>query len=311
MAPLASRQQTNSQITYDELSNIIERGLQLLEEGDVSSEDCDNDETDSRTSSQASGPQHAISFAPATKVHEIMGLEEYSEKELRRCWYSPEEKEKMNASKDKIVARLEAGKKPRSDMTYRGLECWTTKGGQKLDENIARSVNSVMDEQDRQWALNCDDWDKIAEVSAAVTVDSGRIAREVALEDEKEAQLVWQSLEDLSVASQHSSMDESVPEYPRKQIFDILKKRCSSSKAKRREGSSQQSSLSTEPKPSEYDDKEKRKSKKSKKSKKSSKKSRRSCGDPSGPVKRSASQESSELLLRMVSAGRQMASLKV
>jgi hypothetical protein len=297
----ASRQQKTSQLTYEELNNIIGRGLEILNDCDSPSEVDQNDETDSGTSSQSSRSHRAIQFSPANKVFEIMTLEEYSEKELRRCWYSPEEKEKICHSKDKIVARLEAGKKPRSDMIYRGLECWTIKGGQELDENIARSVNSVMDEQDRQWALNCDDWNAIAEVSAAVTADSGKIAREVAIEDEKEAKLAWEAVDDLSAASQHSTMSESVPATTRKHIFDVLK-RHSSSHAKRRVGATEEQSLA------EAEEK-RRKTKKSKKT--SSKKSRRSCSDPPAPVKRSASQDASELLLKMVSAGRQMASMKL
>jgi hypothetical protein len=302
----STRQGKQSQRTYDELNDIIGRGLQILDDFEASPEIDQNDETDSsNTSSQSSGPQRAIRFAPANKVLQIMTLEEYSDKELRRCWYSPEEKEKMNNSKDKIVARLEAGKKPRVDMTYRGLECWTTAGGQELDENIARSVNAIMDEQDRQWAYNDDDWNKISEISAAVTVESSKVARRVAMKDEKEARMAWEDSDDLSVSSSHSTMSEIVPVISsRKQLFDVLK-RSSSHHAKRREGSTENASSEPESKD------KRRKSKKSKKSKKTSKKSRRSCPDPPAPVKRSASQDASELLLKMVSAGRQMSSMKV
>lgn len=268
--------------------------------------------------SSSSGPQRAVTFAITNKLFEIMSLEDYSEKEIRRCWYSPEEKEKMNHSKDKLVARMEAGKPLKGDMTYRGLECWTTAGGEELDANIARVVDAVMDEQDRQWAENNDDFELIAKVSSVATSGSAELAREIAVQDEKEAKSAWETMEDMSVTSMHSSNSLDVPANARKERFCVLKRR-SSSKSKKRtsetpEENTQVPAVSDDDSCKSKSSKDKRsksRDSKHKKSKKDPKKSRRSSVDPPAPVKRTTSQDASDILLKMLATSRHLNAIKL
>jgi hypothetical protein len=189
-------------------------------------------------------------------------------------------------------------------MTYRGLECWTVKGGKELDEKIAKVVNAVMDEQDRQWAVNSDDFDLIAAISAKATVDSAVIARELAVQDERDAKLAWESFEDMSVSSQHSSTCDLVAANPRKGVFSPGKKRATTkTSSKRRESKTEKAeklvSVNTvhENLIMNLCKTEKGKSKSSKSKK--PKKAKRSNVDPPAPVRRSPSQNASDLLMKM------------
>jgi hypothetical protein len=144
-----------------------------------------------------------ITFAVAIKRQEIPSHEDYSEKELKKCWYTDADKEKMQVTKDKTVARIEKGKPAKGSVPYRGLECWTTVGGELLDQHISVVVAAVMDEQDAQWDADSDDRARIAAVSLAATGHSQEKAYRVAAEDERAALLAWSLHED---ASQQSSL---------------------------------------------------------------------------------------------------------
>eukprot|EP00529_Nitzschia_sp_RCC80_P010227 CAMPEP_0113490664 /NCGR_PEP_ID=MMETSP0014_2-20120614/27163_1 /TAXON_ID=2857 /ORGANISM="Nitzschia sp." /LENGTH=759 /DNA_ID=CAMNT_0000384443 /DNA_START=95 /DNA_END=2374 /DNA_ORIENTATION=- /assembly_acc=CAM_ASM_000159 len=132
-----------------------------------------------------------ITFKESELGHEVEFIEshkEYNSKERGNCWYSAKDKERMMSRHERVVARMEKKKAPKNDdQSYRGLESWTTEGAQHLDEVIALSVNAVMDEQDRQWKVNVDDFDLIAARATEVTNESGRRARIVGMEDQKEA----------------------------------------------------------------------------------------------------------------------------
>lgn len=284
----------------DFINNIIDEATRILEDADF---DFDIDEND-EFSSSSSGPQRTVTFSDELRFHEIIGREDYTEKEIRRSWYSAEEKERMIQSKDKMVARLESGKLPKGDMTYRGLECWTVKGGKELDEKIAKVVNAVMDEQDRQWAVNSDDFDLIAAISAKATADSAVIARDLAVQDERDAKLAWESFEDMSVSSQHSSTCDLVAANPRKGVFSPGKKRATTkTSSKRRESKTEKAEKRVSVDTVQENlimnlcktEKGKSKSSKSKKPKKA----RRSNVDPPAPVRRSPSQNASDLLMKM------------
>lgn len=319
MSPRAEAPTQEMGRTKEYLRNILTEATQIVEESTFDVDENDVSESYSSSSSSSSsrscGPQRAIHFSPDIEYHEIICLEDYTEKELRKCWYSPEEKDKMNRNKDKVVARLEAGKPAKRDMTYQGLHCWTTAGGQALDESIALVVNSVMDEQDRQWAANQDDFERIAEISASVTSHSARAALSTGLSDEMEARLAWEYPgDDISMASEHSDDLDDIDEAPavsRRNLFSVvpptLTRRSSKVQQFARMG------VTPPPPPAPKKTKEsssKSKSKKSKKSKKSSEKSRRKATlDPPAPLERTHSQDGTDVLIKMRSVSRNMAVL--
>lgn len=137
-----------------------------------------------------------VRFSEALLRYDILSLDDYTKKELKKCWYTEEDKEKMNKSHNKLVRRYETGKRCKRNMTYRGLECWTDKGAAKLDEAISRTVDAVMDEQDAQWAAGVDNWNRISSLSRAVSKESRNKAREIAEEDRREARFAYETNEE-------------------------------------------------------------------------------------------------------------------
>jgi len=169
------------------LQEILTQASKVAEWDVEKDDETDTTEMMSFNSSLSRGLHRGVTFDETCIQIEIMPLDEYTAREKKRCWYNEQDKERMANAKERAVARLERGKPPSQSSTYRGLECWTSKGGQELDENIARVVAAVMDEQDRQWASNCDDMDAFARVSKSVTAHCIPKALDTAAKDEQEA----------------------------------------------------------------------------------------------------------------------------
>lgn len=144
-------------------------------------------------------------------IREIESHRDFSTRERNRCWWSPSEKEKCMSKHERVVSRMEHRKPCRKHETYRGLESWTSQGAAKLDQVINVCVDAVMDEQDHQWRVHKDDFERIAAISQRATVDSAKRARHVGLKDEREALLVrnqnWVEDDEMTI---HSAMGASV-----------------------------------------------------------------------------------------------------
>lgn len=129
-------------------------------------------------------------------VREYIGLQDYTEKEHHKCWYSPEDKLKNEHRRFKVLVRMEEGKACKPNMTYRGLDYLTTRGEILLDQTISACVDAVMDEQEQQWENGIDDYDKIAEISSNATIQAKQNALQVALQDEQDAKLAYLEFKD-------------------------------------------------------------------------------------------------------------------
>jgi hypothetical protein len=129
-------------------------------------------------------------FAITIKTHLIPCYSIYTETELKQCWYSPEEKDKMAAKRKRVISRMEAGK-PESrrrsrSRPYRGLEHWMEAGSDRFTEQFDRIVAAVIDEQDDQWLKGLDDQDRIAANSRSVSAESVEAALHNAHQDAQE-----------------------------------------------------------------------------------------------------------------------------
>jgi hypothetical protein len=292
--------------TLAEQDNRVRQLLRNVVEEDLKFDSDENDVPESvSSSSMPPRSQRAINFSPTVEYYDVIGLDDYSEKEFRRCWYSSEEKDKMNRNKDKLVARLEAGKPPRGDMTYQGLQCWTNAGGLLLDQSIALVVNSVMDEQDRQWAANKDDFDRLAEISATASAHSAKTALERGLEDEMEARLAWEIEEiNLVSVSDHSKEAEDCrgPAVTRPELFAVPK----GLTRKRSKVQSPEAQYVRSSEVAKEHEPLKSAPKKSVEAR-ASEKSRKPLLDPPAPVNRTFSSDASEVLFLMRTVGRNMA----
>mmetsp|Transcript_28167 Transcript_28167/g.43398 ORF Transcript_28167/g.43398 Transcript_28167/m.43398 type:complete len:259 (-) Transcript_28167:14-790(-) len=129
----------------------------------------------------------SVRFSSTARTHLIDSHSTYSDKEVKRCWYSPEEKDKMAAKREKVILRMEEKKPERPGRPYRGLEHWTEEGSDQVTAQIDRVVSAVMDEQDEQWAKNVDDYDRIAAISRRESGVSVEQAIQNAYRDEQEA----------------------------------------------------------------------------------------------------------------------------
>jgi hypothetical protein len=165
---------------------IMEEATRILEEDWKTDDDIETDLLGETTYGDFR-LDRGVRFSMTIRQHASMSIEEYTEDEVRNCWYSFEDKEKMYEKHNKMVARFESGKKAKKGSTYRGLECWTTKGGCDLDLNISKCTDAVMDEQDAQWSASIDDWERVATASREVTVGSAKRALATGQEYEREA----------------------------------------------------------------------------------------------------------------------------
>eukprot|EP00980_Cylindrotheca_fusiformis_P007648 scaffold1605_cov141-Cylindrotheca_fusiformis.AAC.11 len=134
-----------------------------------------------------------VRFAEAVLRYEILCLDDYSERELKKCWYTEEDKAKMSKAHNKLVRRYELGKRCKRNMSYRGLECWTDEGAARLDKAISKTVDAVMDEQDEQWATGVDNWDRISKLARSSSKECRSQARKTGQEDEFEARLAYET----------------------------------------------------------------------------------------------------------------------
>lgn len=183
-------------------TQILAQALRLL--------DCEQLDSDNENESSGfcfDSCDRKVEFKMTVKKRGTICLKDFTEEERNSCWYTREEKEKMKTKFDKMVARFEAGKPAKKRMTYRGLESWVGKGGAALDANIARCVDAVMDEQDRQWVPGIStDCDAIAAKSQAVTQECVQNALKLAKADEIDAKMTWGIIDDSNCVTD----DESV-----------------------------------------------------------------------------------------------------
>lgn len=146
------------------------------------------------TPSDCSNPEsrRGISFAPEIDLYEIPSREDMTEAEYYLSFYSPDEIAFMNEEQNRTADRMDSGKKAKKSSPFRGLEAWTQKGQHEMNQRILSCVDSVLDEQDKQWTDRRNSTRRIAKASKSLTRMSRDIASKVAKQDEKEARKVYE-----------------------------------------------------------------------------------------------------------------------
>jgi len=156
----------------------MERSDRKTDDNDLGQ--CDHDSSDRER-------KRTVHFNCVTQLREIMNLHAWTERERENCWYTPEEQEQSEAQRVKMLERIESGKLPQRNMTYRGLLYLTTSGADELAANIDRYFYAVMNEQQRQWNNKIQDWDLMAAKAVNVSKDCMKKAFDVAAQDAVEA----------------------------------------------------------------------------------------------------------------------------
>ena len=138
-------------------------------------------------SSFSSSGRKAVRFASSLQHYETLCRDDYTESEVENSWYSTAEQKQMKINQDKLVKRMDKGKKPKSNESFRGMERLVVDGYQEMMQRKHRCIDSVMDEQERQWKLDIFDWDQMAELAIDSSQECIAQALKLAEEDEVEA----------------------------------------------------------------------------------------------------------------------------
>jgi hypothetical protein len=136
-----------------------------------------------------------VRFADKVQSRIILSRKAYTADEAKHSWLSPDNKAKMTEKSYKTVDRMEAGKRPRQNSTFRGLETLSAQGADNLAQTVEAIVDAVMDEQDRQWKENADDWDRLAQIYKTVSKESKDLALKRGKSDAREAKKAYRSME--------------------------------------------------------------------------------------------------------------------
>lgn len=136
-----------------------------------------------------------VRFADKVQSRIILSRKAYTADEAKHSWLSPDNKAKMTEKSYKTVDRMEAGKRPRQNSTFRGLEAYSVQGGDNLAQTVEETIDAVMDEQARQWKEGADDWDRLARIYKKASKESKDLALKRAKSDAREAQKACRSME--------------------------------------------------------------------------------------------------------------------
>lgn len=137
-----------------------------------------------------------VHFSGKHQAHTIICRDDYTAEEFGACWVTQEERTRHYKSFERTIKRMESGKQPKKNCTYRGLEDFLQSNS--IDRTVHDCIDAVMDGQERQWqvSLNLIDWDLSREVSLKVSTQSAKHALAMADYDACEACAVNISEED-------------------------------------------------------------------------------------------------------------------
>jgi hypothetical protein len=136
--------------------------------------------------------KRSIVLAETNTVHPVEHLDEMTPEEIAAIWYDPKDYAEIKASYQLTIVKMEAaledteGKlkfEENSEHTVRGLEYRTQTGAWARYENKRDAYNAVLDEQDRQWKIEKDDYDAISRVYMEHSIKCVQAAYQRGLED--------------------------------------------------------------------------------------------------------------------------------
>lgn len=128
------------------------------------------------------------------EIFPIKHIDDFSESEVATIWYNGDEYDDIKSDFKTTVFLMENGMELPEDQTGRGLEYRTQQGAWNRYENKKNAHNAVLDEQDKQWKDDADDFDEMARVYIEVSRRCIEDALEMARRDELEARAVYEGL---------------------------------------------------------------------------------------------------------------------
>lgn len=126
----------------------------------------------SKKKKNSTNARRSVSFAAEDQVHPIVHLTDMTAKEIASIWYDQKEYAEIKSSYQATIFVMEnaeanggiSSKLETEEHVFRGLEYRTQTGAWARYENKRDAYNAVLDEQDRQWKNDKDDYDALSRV---------------------------------------------------------------------------------------------------------------------------------------------------
>ena len=129
----------------------------------------------------------SVKFAQENEVFEITHLDDIPQELIPEIWYDAAEYAQIKKDYQLTIFLMESGEELQGEHhTSRGLEYRTQEGAWARYENKRDAYNAVLDEQDRQWKEDIDDWDKISLTYLEHSAKCLKAAYERGVQDEKD-----------------------------------------------------------------------------------------------------------------------------
>lgn len=174
---MLSSQNTNNQIDLDQSATI----------------DASNKGMNKTTMKTRPKVASTVQFAGRVQCRKILSRRAYTNNEARRTWLLADEVAKMNQKRFVTVDRMEAGKRPRQNSSFRGLETLSLPGAERLAQTVDVCVGAVLAEQGRQRKDKSISRDRLARVSKKTSKESKVLAYKRAKADKREAEKAYTS----------------------------------------------------------------------------------------------------------------------
>jgi hypothetical protein len=149
----------------------------------------------------------SIRFAEKNQVCPTHHLDDMTDEEIYSIWYTSKEYSEIKQAYQLTIFMMESGETVTGDdHTSRGLEYRTQEGAWARYENKRDAYNAVLDEQDRQWKVDKDDYEKIRMIYLKHSTKCANAAIVRALQDER----VSKELQEAAAAAKQKKKKKTV-----------------------------------------------------------------------------------------------------
>lgn len=175
----------------------------------------------------------SVSFAEHNEVFDITHLDDIPDEDVANIWFDAAEYAQIKKDYQLTIFLMESGEDLKGDHERRGLEYRTQEGAWARYENKRDAYNAVLDEQDRQWKEDIDDWDAISRAYLEHSTKCLTAANQRGIQDEE------------AVADYHLETRSSKEKKKKKSSKHDKEKKKKKEKGERRSSSSSSGSSSS------------------------------------------------------------------
>ena len=151
----------------------------------------------SSRSSSTRAQTKRVWFSAQAHVQNTISLEEYSDEEYVKAWYSKAEYEQITRSCCKLIKKIDRGDRLSAKQCLRGLETHTHLQALAKAKTRSSAIEAALAEQYRQTREGICDFDTIAHVYHDASANSQLWANVVGLQDQREAENAMDEMEEL------------------------------------------------------------------------------------------------------------------